>query len=215
MKKLIVTIICVLFASTSFAQMVGASSIAKQSAPKTTLGVKKHEFSIHGGIGLISSYFDTPAFSIGMKYKYKPSDKYDIRLLGEIGTAFAPSANLIDYGLSIIPIMAGVNYEYRFTKSISIWTDFAFGISIPLSDERFILYWDYGSDGYIDKICDKVSSFKTGFASSAEIGMNYNDFSFSFKGVFSVNECFAPFSIIGYEYSYNSFYLLFQVGYHF
>ena len=71
------------------------------------------------------------------------------------------------------------------------------------------------ADGYLDKIIDIASSFKTGFASSAEIGMNYNDFSFSFKGVFSVNESFAPFSIIGYEYSYNSFYLLFQVGYHF
>ena len=81
MKKLIVTIICVLFASTSFAQMVGASSIAKQSTPKTTLGVKKHEFSIHGGVGIGIKYHDTydePYVSGIIKYKFKPFNKYNI-----------------------------------------------------------------------------------------------------------------------------------------
>ena len=92
MKKLIVTIICVLFASTSFAQMVGASSIAKQSAPKTTLGVKKHEFSIHGGIGLgyhNGDAYDEPYVSGIIKYKFKPFNKYNIRLLGEVGANFS------------------------------------------------------------------------------------------------------------------------------
>lgn len=167
---------------------------------KPKLPIAKQDISLHGGVGL-SLYEDVElGFSIGMKYKYKPFDKYDIRLLGEIGTAFTFEKER--NGLSIIPVMAGINYEYRFTELLSIWTDFAFGLSIPLSERR--QYW--GSYYY--------SSFETGFALSPEIGIRYNDFSFSVKCIYSLNPCFVP----GYydlHTNYESTYFLFQVGYHF
>ena len=164
------------------------------------LPIAKQDISLHGGVGL-SLYEDVGlGFSIGIKYKYKPFDKYDIRLLGEIGTAFSDSKTLT--GISIIPVMAGINYEYRFTESTSIWTDLALGLSIPLSGKKD----DWGSGYY--------SSFKPGFALSPEIGIRYNDFSFSFKFIFSSNAC----QKYGYgirEPIYESLYFLFQVGYHF
>ena len=147
-------------------------------------------------------------FLIGLKYKYKPFDKYDIRLLGEIGTAFTFATN--ESGLSILPIMAGINYEYRFTESTSVWTDVALGISIPLSNTRNIEYV-MNRIGWRSGI---FTSFETGFALSPEIGVRYNDFSFSFKGIFSLNDCYAPFNQ-GSIYGYDSFYFLFQLGYHF
>ena len=208
MKKLIVTIICVLFASTSFAQIVGASSIAKQSAPKTTLGVKKHEFSIHGGLGVSQHENPEIGFSIEMKYKYKPFDKYNIRLLGEIGTAFSHEG--YREGLSIIPVMAGINYEYRFSKSTSIWTDFVFGVSIPLSEMRASFFQD-----------EYCFSFEPGFALSPEIGIRHNEFSFSFKYMFSMNgykELWTGYLddyVFDFGYEYTSNYFLFQLGYHF
>ena len=113
MKKLIVTIICVLFASTSFAQMVGASSMAKQSTPKTTLGVKKHEFSIHGGFG-VSRYINDPYLSGIIKYKFKPSDKYNIRLLGEVEANFSTGVHI---SINCLPILVGLNYEKRFRNN--------------------------------------------------------------------------------------------------
>ena len=113
-------------------------------------------------------------------------------------------------GLSILPVMAGINYEYRFTESKSIWTDLALGLSIPLSGRIDI----WGSEYY--------HSFEPGGALSPEIGLRYNDFSFSFKFIYSWNDCQK------YEYSgspeynwsnvsrdYNSKYFLFQLGYHF
>lgn len=170
------------------------------------LPIEKEDISLHGGIGTPDEDFYNGGGSIGLKYKYKPFDKYDIRLLGEIGTAFT---NNREDGLSIIPVMAGINYEYRFTELLSIWTDFAFGLSIPLSERR-----DVWRDEY-------HHSFKPGVALSPEIGIRYNDFSFSFKYIISSNAC----QKYGYDYrhrsygnwdrSYNSFYFLFQVGYHF
>lgn len=167
---------------------------------KPKLPIAKQDISLHGGVGL-SLYEEVDlGFSIGMKYKYKPFDKYDIRLLGEIGTAFTDSKTLT--GISIIPVMAGINYEYRFTESTSIWTDLALGLSIPLSERR-----EYWNSYY-------YSSFETGFALSPEIGIRYNDFSFSVKCIYSLNPCFVP----GYydlHTNYESTYFLFQVGYHF
>lgn len=167
---------------------------------KSKLPIAKHDISLHGGIGVIANFAETLGFSIGMKYKYKPFDKYDIRLLGEIGTAFTSE----DYfnGLSIIPIMAGINYEYRFTESTSIWTDLALGLSIPLSESR-----DDWVGGY-------YHIFETGFALSPEIGIRYNDFSFSFKFISSSNFCYKYGEGV-IEHSYESLYYLFQLGYHF
>ena len=164
------------------------------------LPIAKQDISLHGGIGVFNHSHSSFGVSIGLKYKYKPFDKYDIRLLGEIGTAFTfeESGN----GLSIIPIMAGINYEYRFTESTSIWTDFAFGISIPLSERR--KSWG-----------EQYHSFKPGVALSPEIGIRYNDFSFSFKFIFSSNDCQKYYYYGNRGSNYNSRYLLFQVGYHF
>ncbi len=175
---------------------------------KSKLPIAKQDISLHGGIGVFERGYFSSGVSIGLKYKYKRLDKYNIRLLGEIGAAFTfeKETNV----LSILPVMAGINYEYRFTESTSIWTDLALGLSIPLSGR--IDLW--GSEYY--------HSFQPGVALSPEIGIRYNDFSFSSKFIFSVNACQK------YEYSgspeynwsnvsrdYNSKYFLFQVGYHF
>lgn len=172
------------------------------------LPIAKQDISLHGGIGTPDADFYNGGGSVGMKYKYKPFDKYDIRLLGEIGTAF--TNNRGDDGLSIIPVMAGINYEYRFTELLSIWTDFAFGLSIPLSERR---------DVWIDEY---YHSFKPGVALSPEIGIRYNDFSFSFKFIFSSNDGqkygyynWGQQSYDNRGSSYQSLYFLFQLGYHF
>ena len=167
---------------------------------KSKLPIAKDDISLHGGIGVIANFAKSLGFSIGMKYKYKPFDKYDIRLLGEIGTAYTLEKEYS--GLSIIPVMAGINYEYRFTESTSIWTDLALGLSIPLSERR---------DDWVDFY---YHIFETGFALSPEIGIRYNDFSFSFKFIFSSNVC-RKYGYGGIEYSYESLYYLFQLGYHF
>ena len=173
------------------------------------LPIAKQDISLHGGIGASEEDFIYGGGSIGLKYKYKPFDKYDIRLLGEIGTAFTSNKRLS--GLSIIPIMAGINYEYRFTESTSIWTDLAFGLSIPLSERREA--WDNGC---------YYNSFKLGFAWSPEIGIRHNDFSFSVKYIPAMNGCtsiiFRDIDNSYYYFSsktYHSDYFLFQVGYHF
>ena len=174
---------------------------------KPKLPIAKQDISIHGGIGLSYSTYESLGFSIGMKYKYKPFDKYDIRLLGEIGTAFSPEG--YEEGLSILPIMAGINYEYRFTEATSIWGDLGLGISIPLSDRR--KDWSY----------KYFHSYEPGFAFSPEIGIKYNDFSYSFKFIYSMNECVKRYiwsdgDIEDYDgYIYDSFYFFFQLGYHF
>ena len=128
MKKLIVTIICVLFVSTSFAQMVGSSSVSKETKPKEKLRVKKHEFSIHGGAGL--EEFDDITFFGTMKYKLKPFKKFEIRLLGEVGLAYEPDS----YFIPITPILAGINYEGRLSKNWSIFMDVGAGITMPFGN---------------------------------------------------------------------------------
>lgn len=172
------------------------------------LPIAKQDISLHGGVALSLYEEVNIGFSIGLKYKYKPFDKYDIRLLGEIGNAFTFEKPFV--GLSIIPIMAGINYEYRFTESTSIWTDLALGLSIPLSERRESWFEDY------------YSSFEPGVALSPEIGIRYNDFSFSFKFIYSWNACRRYFEYDerpennwNASWGYDSMYFLFQLGYHF
>ena len=171
------------------------------------LPIAKQDISLHGGIGVFGRGHSSSVVSIGLKYKYKHFDKYDIRLLGEIGTASAFEKEM--NGLSILPVMAGINYEYRFTESKSIWTDLALGLSIPLSGRIDI----WGSEYY--------HSFKLGVALSPEIGLRYNDFSFSFKSIYSLNGCCIREYLgdgdrfIDPRTFYNSLYFLFQIGYHF
>lgn len=217
MKKLIVTIICVLFASTSFAQMVGASSIAKQSAPKTTLGVKKHEFSIHGGLGLDNETYG-PYLSGFIKYKFKPSDKYNIRLLGEVGANFS-TGDFINF-IDCLPILVGLNYEKRFGNNWSIFMDLGFGLSIPL-DAYIPHYYYYDSYSYYD--ANVYDDFEIGWAFSPEIGFAYKNFMFSGKFLMSINSCYHFWH--GYYYGdeyydywntvYQSIYFLFTLGYRF
>ena len=171
------------------------------------LPIAKQDISLHGGIGVFGRGHSSSVVSIGLKYKYKHFDKYDIRLLGEIGTASAFEKEM--NGLSILPVMAGINYEYRFTESKSIWTDLALGLSIPLSERRE----SWGNDYY--------HSFEPGGALSPEIGIRYNDFSFSFKSIYSLNGCCIREYLgdgdrfIDPRTFYNSLYFLFQIGYHF
>lgn len=182
---------------------------------KSKLQIAKHEFSIHGGIGASQQWKTRLGFSMGIKYKYKPFNKYDIRLFGEIGTAF--TFNEDRSALSVLPVMAGINYEYRFTETTSIWGDLGFGVSIPLSERRYYMHGEL------------FHSFKPGLALSPEIGVRYNDFSFSFKFIYSMQECgYVPpdpsISYLSYYRDlrgncwypdYESMYFLFQVGYHF
>lgn len=174
---------------------------------KPKLPIAKQEISLHGGVGVTAIYEGMLGFSIGMKYKYKPFDKYDIRLLGEIGTAFTTSES--NGGLSILPIMAGINYEYRFTESTSIWIDLALGLSIPLSERRY-------EDDYV-----VYSSFTTGFVLSPEIGIRYNDISFSSKIIYSSNyahergSLWSDWELMHFTEHLPTIGLIFQVGYHF
>ena len=182
---------------------------------KPRLPIAKHEFSIHGGIGASQQWKTRLGFSMGIKYKYKPFNKYDIRLFGEIGTAF--TFNEDRSALSVLPVMAGINYEYRFTETTSIWGGLGFGVSIPLSERRYYMHGEL------------FHSFKPGLALSPEIGVRYNDFSFSFKFIYSMQECgYVPsdtyISNLSYYLDlrgncwypdYESMYFLFQVGYHF
>ena len=224
MKKLIVTIICVLFASTSFAQMVGASSIAKQSTPKTTLGVKKHEFSIHGGIGIgigdkYYGLYDEPYVSGIIKYKFKPFNKYNIRLLGEVGANF--SAGIRPKSIDCMPILVGLNYEKRFGNNWSIFMDLGVGLSIPLSD-YICDYFSY--DNWRDYWEESYEYFEIGYAFSPEIGFSYKNFMFSGKFLMSINDCkyiedyryysYERYDIYDIE-DYESLYFLFTLGYRF
>ena len=190
---------------TDKAESSGGVGESKSSGKK--LPIAKQDISLHGSIGCSYMHDWNGEFSIGLKYKYKPLDKYDIRLLGEIGTAF--TFNESRCSLSVLPIMAGINYEYRFTESTSIWTDLALGLSIPLSERR--QFW---SDDY-------YSSFKPGFALSPEIGIRYKDFSFSSKIIYSSNYAHEKkISYLDWELKDRTVHLptiglIFQVGYHF
>ncbi len=125
------------------------------------LPIKTHEFSLHAGLGLVLDDEGNLALSTSFKYKYKPFTNYDIRLLGEI------QFNMCGY--PVLPILVGVNYEYRIDKHWSFFADFGIGVGFNLEkDERFNFEKD-----------------EIGFSISPEIGLAYNKFMFSF--LFSSN----------------------------
>ncbi len=181
----------------------------------TTEKQKKQEISIHAGAGYA---FDCMGLSVGIKYKFKPFEKYNIRLLGEIESEFVTADYHGHYNsLSVLPILVGVNYEHRFNQNWSFFTDLGLGPNIPLSEGRKE-YWG----GYYSKLYD----IKIGFTLSPEIGFAYDKFMFSFKGSFSKNRCTIFFrdsyssSSYGDDYYYysetkSSYYLLFRLGYRF
>ena len=222
MKKLIVTIICVLFASTSFAQMVGASSQSPSSKTQTKRrSVANYEYSCHVGISPNDAGF---SYFANMKYKFKPSKNFDIRLLAEVETVYVNFEGDIDnydgeHPLSLIPILAGINYEGRLSNNWSIFMDLGVGISIPLSEYR----WHSNFASSYHKYFYEYNDFSIGIALSPEIGFSYKNFMFSFKYLLSGNSCQEHlientyYSVREYDesVSYYSNYFLFTLGFRF
>ena len=185
MKKIFISILCILFAVTSFAQMVGAGSISqsKQDIARE-YSIKKHEFSIQAG-GFYSED-EIINFSGIMKYKFKPSNKYDIRLLWEAGIKIADGTYEGD-NISIFPILFGINYEGRLSKNWSIFTDFGLGISVPFDFFENTRYVPSNySSSYKKEFYD---DFMLGLAISPEIGFIYKKFMFGIKYTHSLNGC--------------------------
>ena len=181
----------------------------KQKKQKVDYPIAKQEISIHAGAGVIDIDLDDLTAGIGIKFKYKPFEKYNIRLLGEIDTHLTP------YDL-FIPILVGVNYEHRFNQNWSIFADIGLGPNIPLTTSR--RQYRYGGDEYYE-LCD----IKIGFTLSPEIGFAYDKFLFSIKGSFSFNDYtkhdyynyYGVYYSKYYSESMVSKYLLFRLGYRF
>lgn len=91
----------------------------KQKKQKVHYPIAKQEISIHAGIG---SDFYICSAGAGIKYKFKPFEKYNIRLLGEINTYW--------YDDLYIPIFVGINYEHRFNQNWSFFHDLGLGIDL-------------------------------------------------------------------------------------
>lgn len=185
----------------------------KQKKQKVHYPIAKQEISIHAGFG--TGGFDYFSLSAGIKYKYKPSKNYNIRLLGEIGSEFVTDSKYHS-PFSVLPILVGVNYEHRFNQNWSIFTDLGLGPNIPLTTSRREDWWD--GDYY------ELYDIKIGFTLSPEIGFAYDKFMFSFKGSFSSNEFkehkyYNNYYGDSYSYSYGesmlSLYILFRLGYRF
>lgn len=220
MKKIIVSIICVLFATSTFAQFVGASTMSQGGSTKSVkTEIAKQEISIHAGLGF--NDYGYLGLSAGIKYKYKPFEKYNIRLLGEIGSEFVINSDYYN-SLSVLPILVGLNYEHPFNQNWSFFLDFGLGPNIPLSGSRRLD--SYGSYyGMYD--------YKIGFTFSPEIGFAYYKFMFSFKFSYSSNDYTEHRVLLDYYYyggdyydhydnyydrrSMDSFYFLFRLGYRF
>lgn len=172
--------------------------------------IAKQEISIHAGIGISDS--DDFSFSAGIKYKFKPFEKYNIGLLGEIGSEFVTDSKYYD-SFSVLPILVGVNYEHRFNQNWSFFADLGLGPNIPLSEGR---RKSFGGGDY-----KELYDIKIGFTLSPEIGFAYDKFMFSFKGSFSFNDYterwYSTYS--GYfhycDQDHESMYLLFRLGYRF
>ena len=185
----------------------GVLMLVTTKGKKVNYPIAKQEISIHAGIGL--ELFNM-GLSVGIKYKYKPFEKYNIRLLGEIGSEFV-TADYYYSSFSVLPILVGVNYEHRFNQNWSIFADIGLGPNIPLTEGR---RKDWDGDYY-----DELYDIKIGFTLSPEIGFAYDKFMFSFKGSFSFNDC----TIYDYRYSYGNYfpahreshYLSFRLGYRF
>ena len=182
----------------------GVLMLVKTKGKKVHYPIAKQEISIHAGVGWEDDY--VLGLSAGIKYKYKPFDKYNIRLLGEIGSEFVTKKTYPnDDFLSVLPILVGVNYEHRFNQNQSVFADLGLGPNIPLSGRR--------SDGYSEY------DYQIGFTYSFEVGFAYDKFMFSFKGSFSSNDYTEHYhgyynSFYYYDY-YSSIYLLLRLGYRF
>ena len=94
----------------------------KQKKQKVDYPIAKQEISIHAGAGVIDIDLDDLTAGIGIKYKYKPFEKYNIRLLGEIDTYW--------YDDLYIPIFVGINYEHRFNQNWSFFSDIGLGADL-------------------------------------------------------------------------------------
>ncbi len=172
----------------------------------TTEKQKKQEISIHAGAGYA---LDCMGLSVGIKYKYKPFEKYNIGLLGEIGSEFVTADYYGHYNsLSVLPILVGINFEHRFNQNWSFFADLGLGPNIPLSGTRAY---------HETKKCD----FEIGATISPEIGFAYDKFLFSIKCSISNNPC-TRYSYDDYSHYYfkydgdaSSLYLLFRLGYRF
>ena len=182
----------------------GVLMLVTTKGKKVHYPIAKQEISIHAGVGWEDDY--VLGLSAGIKYKYKPFDKYNIRLLGEIGSEFVTKKTYPnDDFLSVLPILVGVNYEHRFNQNQSVFADLGLGPNIPLSGRR--------SDGYSEY------DYQIGFTYSFEVGFAYDKFMFSFKGSFSSNDYTEHYhgyynSFYYYDY-YSSIYLLLRLGYRF
>ena len=182
----------------------GVLMLVTTKGKKVHYPIAKQEISIHAGVGWEDDY--VLGLSAGIKYKYKPFDKYNIRLLGEIGSEFVTKKTYPnDDFLSVLPILVGVNYEHRFNQNQSVFADLGLGPNIPLSGRR--------SDGYSEY------DYQIGFTYSFEVGFAYDKFMFSFKGSFSSNDYTEHYhgyynSFYYYDY-YSSIYLLLRLVYRF
>ncbi len=179
----------------------GVLMLVTTEKQKVHYPIAKQEISIHAGIGWEDDY--VLGLSAGIKYKYKPFENYNIRLLGEIGSEFVTKETYHnDDFLSVLPILVGVNYEHRFNQNWSIFTDIGLGPNIPLSGRR--------SDGYSEY------DYQIGFTYSFEAGFAYDKFLFSIKGSFSSNDYTEHYhGYYNYYDYYSSIYLLLRLGYRF
>ena len=136
----------------------------KQKKQKVDYPIAKQEISIHAGAGVIDIDLDDLTAGIGIKYKYKPFEKYNIRLLGEIDTHLTP------YDL-FIPILVGVNYEHRFNQNWSFFSDIGlgadlgyFGFSFSLETGFAYHKFLFGINIYLLNMDDEGSvSFRLGY----------------------------------------------------
>lgn len=185
------------------------TEIEKSEIKKNTTKIhaKKHEISFHAGEYTHLKEIDynnnksKTSWSIGLKYKYKPFKEYDIRFFGEIGSEvnyyeYLPSdySWWIDDTVYILPIIVGVNYEYRINNNWSVFGDLGFGVNIPISKDYVDEYSYEGSQSisgirrYYD-VSEKCSlKYLMGYTLSPEIGFAYNNFMFSFKFNFYSNK---------------------------
>ena len=136
----------------------------KQKKQMVDYPIAKQEISIHAGAGVIDIDLDDLTAGIGIKFKYKPFEKYNIRLLGEIDTHLTP------YDL-FIPILVGVNYEHRFNQNWSFFSDIGlgadlgyFGFSFSLETGFAYHKFLFGINIYLLNMDDEGSvSFRLGY----------------------------------------------------
>ena len=139
--------------------------------------ISKSEFNIFIGTTLMHSVSDftesykfddiMKAITIGAKYKYKPFEKYDIRILGEIGVGYFVEPRDFAEVLPNINLLVGVNYEYKLNSDISIWGDLGFGFTINVFEEDL---------DYRGQVKNHIAG---SFAISPEIGVKYKQYSLS------------------------------------